>query len=161
MLSRLMMIIEHGFEEMISMLFMILISVFMGMQVCARYVFNSSLSWPEELCVYLLMWMGMLSLSYCIRTHTSIKVEMIIDLFPSKIRDVFHVLEDVIAIIFYGFLCIPAWQLLCIAVARGQVSAALRLPMYLIQVSPLIAFILAVIRSFQDIYFQLNNIHNK
>ena len=61
------------------MLIMLLIAVFMGMQICARYIFNSSLSWPEEICVYLLIWMGLLSLSYCIRTRTAIKVEMLIN----------------------------------------------------------------------------------
>ncbi len=148
-------VLERGLEEKISMVIMIFISVFMGMQICARYIFNSSLSWPEEICVYLLMWMGMLSLSYCIRTRTSIKVEMIINLFPAKVSNMFHILEDIFAIVFYGFMCIPAWQLLNVAISRGQVSAALRMPMYLIQVAPLIAFGLAVARSFQDIYFQL------
>lgn len=147
--------IDHGFEETISMVIMVLIAVFMVMQVCARYIFNSSLSWPEEICVYLLIWMGMLSLSYCIRTRTSIKVEMIINLFPKGFRTVFHILEDVISILFYGFLCLPAWQLLCKATASGQVSPALHIPMYLIQISPLISFALAVVRSAQDICFNL------
>ncbi|MCD8163905.1 MAG: TRAP transporter small permease [Synergistaceae bacterium] len=157
MLNRFLKALERGLEEKISMAIMVLISVFMGMQICARYVFNSSLSWPEEVCVYLLMWMGMLSLSYCIRTRTSIKVEMIIDLFSPKIKKTFLIFEDIVAIIFYGFMCIPAWQLLNIAISRGQVSAALLLPMYLIQVSPLVSFALAVMRSFQDIYFRLND----
>lgn len=151
-------ILDQGLEEVISMVIMVLIAVFMIMQVCARYIFNSSLSWPEEICVYLLIWMGMLSLSYCIRTRTSIKVEMLINLFPEKIRTAFHLLEDIISIVFYGFLCLPAWQLLSKAIASGQVSAALHIPMYLIQISPLVAFALAVIRSFQDIFFQLKGL---
>lgn len=101
--------LDEGFEEKIAMVIMVLIAIFMGMQVCARYVFNSSLSWPEEICVYMLIWMGMISLSYCIRKNSSIKVEMVINLFPVKVRRIFHILEDVISIVFYGFLCIPAW----------------------------------------------------
>ena len=146
--------LEYGLEEKISMLIMLLIAVFMGMQICARYIFNSSLSWPEEICVYLLIWMGLLSLSYCIRTRTAIKVEMLINfLFPPRILFYFHLFEDVISIVFYGFLCIPAWQLLSTSIANGQVSAALHLPMYLVQSAPLVVFILAVIRSAQDIFF--------
>ncbi|WP_434309085.1 TRAP transporter small permease [Hominifimenecus sp. rT4P-3] len=153
--------LDEGFEEKIAMVVMVLIAIFMGMQVCARYVFNSSLSWPEEICVYMLIWMGMISLSYCIRKNSSIKVEMLINLFPIKVRRIFHILEDVISIVFYGFLCIPAWQLLGKAIRSGQVSAALHLPMYFIQIAPLIAFALAVIRSVQDIYFNAKGFHEK
>ena len=151
--------LDEGLEEKIAMVIMVLIAIFMGMQVCARYIFNSSLSWPEEICVYMLIWMGMISLSYCIRKNSSIKVEMIINLFPVKVRSIFHILEDVISIVFYGFLCIPAWQLLGKALKSGQVSAALHLPMYLIQIAPLIAFGLAVIRSAQNIYFNVKGPH--
>lgn len=149
--------LDEGLEEKICMVLMALMAVFMIAQVIARYLFNSSLSWPEEVCVYMLIWMGMLSLSYCIRTNTSIKVEMIIDLFPVKVRRVFHILEDVIAIVFYGLLCIPAWDLLGKTIRSGQVSAALHIPMYLIQCAPLIAFVLAVIRSLQNIYGNIKN----
>lgn len=154
-LRRFLAALEYGLEEKFCMISMLLIAVFMGMQICARYIFNSSLSWPEEICVYLLIWMGLLSLSYCIRTRTAIKVEMVIDMFSKPIQMAFHLLEDVISILFYGFLCIPAWQLFSKALSSGQVSAALHLPMYLIQVSPLVAFALAVIRSAEDIYFRL------
>ena len=74
--------IDESLEEAFAVIAMALMAVIMGIQVIARYVFNSSLSWPEEVSVYLLIWMGMLSLSYCIRKNASIKVEMIIDLFP-------------------------------------------------------------------------------
>ena len=94
--------IDESLEEAFAVIAMALMAVIMGIQVIARYVFNSSLSWPEEVSVYLLIWMGMLSLSYCIRKNASIKVEMIIDLFPEKVRKFFHLLEDIISILFYG-----------------------------------------------------------
>lgn len=81
---------------------------------------------------------------------------MVIDLFPEHVRKFFHILEDIIAIVFYAAMCIPAWQLLQLAISRGQVSPALQIPMSLIQISPLIAFFLAVIRSVQDLYFQFH-----
>ena len=145
--------IDESLEEAFAVIAMALMAVIMGIQVIARYVFNSSLSWPEEVSVYLLIWMGMLSLSNCIRKNASIKVEMIIDLFPEKVRKFFHLLEDIISILFYGLLTIPAWQFFQGVVKSGQVSPALQIPMTLIQVAPFVACILAVIRSVEHIIF--------
>lgn len=143
--------LNESFEETFAMISMALMALIMGLQVIARYVFNASLSWPEEVSVYLLMWMGMLSLSYCVRKNASIKVEMIINLFPSKVQKFFHLLEDVISIAFYGFLCFPAWQFFTNVLKSGQVSPALHLPMWLVQISPFVASVLMVIRSIQHI----------
>ena len=145
--------IDESLEEAFAVIAMALMAVIMGIQVIARYVFNSSLSWPEEVSVYLLIWMGMLSLSYCIRKNASIKVEMIIDLFPEKIRRFFHLLEDIVSILFYGLLTIPAWQFFQGVVKSGQVSPALHIPMTFIQIAPFAACILAVIRSIEHIWY--------
>ena len=141
--------IDESLEEAFAVIAMALMAVIMGIQVIARYVFNSSLSWPEEVSVYLLIWMGMLSLSYCIRKNASIKVEMIIDLFPEKVRKFFHLLEDIISILFYGLLTIPAWQFFQGVVKSGQVSPACGLPMYYVQSAPFFCFILTAFRIVQ------------
>lgn len=151
-MKKILKFLDESFEEAFAIIAMALMAIIMGMQVIARYVFNASLSWPEEVSVYLLMWMGMLSLSYCVKKNASIKVEMIIDLFPLKIRKLFHILEDVISIVFYGFLCVPAWQFFLNVCKSGQVSPALHLPMPVVQVSPFVACVLMVIRSLQHLY---------
>ena len=45
--------IDESLEEAFAVIAMALMAVIMGIQVIARYVFNSSLSWPEEVSVYL------------------------------------------------------------------------------------------------------------
>lgn len=143
--------LEDNLEEIISIIFMAAIAVIMGIQVCARYVFNSSLSWSEELCIYMFIWMGFLSLSYCIKRKSSIKVEMIVDLLPEKVKLCLRVLENLIMVVFYIYMCFPAAAFVQGVIASGQVSAAMKMPMYYLQVAPLVAFILAVLRSAQGI----------
>jgi len=143
--------LEDNLEEIISIILMAAIAIIIGIQICARYVFNSSLSWSEELCIYMFIWMGFLSLSYCIRRKSSIKVEMIIDLFPKKVKLCFRLLENLIMVVFYIYMCFPAAAFVQGVIASGQVSAAMKLPMYYLQVAPLVAFILAVLRSAQGI----------
>ena len=143
--------LEENFVEMISIILMIAIAVIMGIQVCARYVFNSSLSWSEELCIYMFIWMGFLSLSYCIRNKSSIKVEMIVDMLPRKLKLSISILENLIMLVFYFYMCFPAFEFVQGVINSGQLSSAMKLPMYYLQVAPLATFILAVLRSAQGI----------
>jgi len=149
--------LDDSLEEAIAVVIFALISIFMGIQVIARYVFNASRSWPEEVCVFLLIWLGMISVSYCIKKQSSIRVEMIINLFPVRIRRYFRIIEDVFGTVFYGLMCFPAWTLVQNVIRSGQVSPALHIPMYFVQAAPLVAFILAVIRSIQHLVLTIRN----
>ncbi|MDD6211536.1 MAG: TRAP transporter small permease [Clostridiales bacterium] len=157
-MGKLLKFIDESLEECLAAIAMMLMAIIMGMQVIARYAFNSSLSWPEEISVYLLMWMGLISLSYCVRKNASIKVEMIINLFPESIQKFFHIMEDVISIAFYTFLCCPGWQYFINVQKSGQVSPALHLPMGFVAIAPFVSFVLMVIRSVQHLYFTVKPI---
>jgi len=49
------------------------------LQVIMRYVFNNSLSWSEELCKYLFVWMIWLGTSITAREHGHIAIDMLKD----------------------------------------------------------------------------------
>lgn len=53
------------------------IVIIMVVQVIARYVFNSSLIWAEELCRYLLIWMTFLLLGMSYRSGGLIAVDVV------------------------------------------------------------------------------------
>ncbi|MCD7821526.1 MAG: TRAP transporter small permease subunit [Clostridiales bacterium] len=67
-------LIDDKLEEVLMVLFLIGIVVFMSAQVISRRVFNSSLTWTDELTRYLLVWSAFLSVSYCVKKHISIKI---------------------------------------------------------------------------------------
>lgn len=56
-----------------------------------------------------------------------------------------HTLE----LILFVYLIPFAWKYLMSAVANGQTSPAMGIPMYLVQAAPLTGFILAAVRVFQ------------
>ena len=142
-------VLNDDFEQIFSMICFVVIAVIMMIQVFCRYVLNASLSWSEELCIFMLIWMGLLSSSYCIRKRTSIKVEMIVDLFPPVVRKIVAIIEHLIMIAFNGYMIIPAWQFLYGVIQSGQFSTAMQLPMYFVQSAPLVAFALSFVRSIQ------------
>ena len=50
-------------EEALLGIFLIAMTLIMGIQVFSRYVLQTSLSWSEELTRYLFIWSGFLSVS--------------------------------------------------------------------------------------------------
>lgn len=67
--------LEKNFEEIILMTLLVLMSIVLGLQIVARYVFNNSLSWSEELVRYLFIWSTFLGIPYSIKKGISIRVD--------------------------------------------------------------------------------------
>ncbi len=152
---RILLWLDEKAEEQISICSLAIITAVMTLQVFCRYVLGNSLSWSEELCRYLLIWWGMLSLSYCIKKRNSIRVEMIKNLLPKRIQYLLSILENLIMIVFCLYMCIPSWKFLLTVIHNGQTSPAMNIPLFLIQSSPLAAFFLGALRSFQNLIIEI------
>ena len=59
--------LDDNLEEVMLIVLLICMVLAMGMQVAARYIFNRSLSWSEELTQYLFVWAAFISVSYCVK----------------------------------------------------------------------------------------------
>ena len=87
--------LDENLEEFILVIFLIAMTLIMGIQVLCRYVLGMSLSWSEELTRYLFIWCGFLSVSYCSKKCLSIKIEQFVAIFPRRGKAIFKVV--------YGF----------------------------------------------------------
>lgn len=143
--------IDKNFEEIQGIVLTIVMVVIMGCQVIARYVFNNSLSWSEALARYIFIWLGFISISYCVKKNSSIRVVVLLELMPKRMQRAFAYLEDVIVLAFYCFMTKAAWAYLMASINSGQTSPALGVPMWTIQCAPFIGFVLVVIRRLQNI----------
>ena len=117
--------LDENLEEFILVIFLIAMTLIMGIQVLCRYVLGMSLSWSEELTRYLFIWCGFLSVSYCSKKCLSIKIEHFIYMIPF------------------------AWSYMMSSVHSGQLSPACGIPMYYIQAAPFVSFILVAFRVLQ------------
>ncbi|RHR22523.1 TRAP transporter small permease [Clostridium sp. AF19-22AC] len=141
--------LNENLEETLMVLFLAAMTVIMGIQVFSRYVLGASLSWSEELTRYIFIWAGFLSVSYCTKKCISIKIEQFVALFPKRGKALFKVVNHTLELVLFLYLIPFAWQYLMSAVASGQTSPALGLPMYYVQAAPLAGFLLTAFRVLQ------------
>ena len=135
--------LDENLEEVLLVIALAAMAVIMGIQVIARYIFGASLSWSEELTRYIFIWAGFLSVSYCTKKCISIKIEQFVAMFPKRGKAIFK------GVILFLYLIPFAWKYLLSAIANGQTSPAMGIPMYYVQAAPLVGFILSAIRVFQ------------
>jgi TRAP-type C4-dicarboxylate transport system permease small subunit len=85
---------EH-FEDTLLVIFLILISFVSLLQIIARKFFGS-LPWPEEFDRYCWIWTVFISLPYTIRKGNMLRVNVLVDLLPSKVRNAINLVVDAI-----------------------------------------------------------------
>lgn len=141
--------LDEHFEEVIMTILLIGIACVMFLQVIARYIFKSPLSWSDELARYMLVWSGFFSVSFCVKKRISIKIDQFQNSLSEKIIPFIKMIRHTLVFI-YCIIMIPfALTYLQQAIASGATSAAMKIPMYFIQVSPLVCFVLLAIRVLQ------------
>lgn len=146
--------IDEHFEEFLLTILLFLMTIIMGIQVFSRYILGHSLTWSEELTRYLFIWSSFLSISYCTRKCISIKIEQFLHKFSTKDQILLKIVNHIIEITLFLYLIPAAFLYLKAAVGSEQVSPALGIPMYMIQVAPLIGFSLVVLRIIQKIVIE-------
>lgn len=101
--------IYHSVARAFAGSIMITIVVVMVAQVIARYVFNGSLIWAEELCRYLLIWMTFLLLGIGYETGEFVSLSVVPDMLTPRARDVLHLVMSLpllwflVLMVYYGW----------------------------------------------------------
>ncbi|MCD8085014.1 MAG: TRAP transporter small permease [Clostridiales bacterium] len=138
--------LDDSLEEVILILLLICMVCIMGIQVVARYCFNRSLSWSEELTQYLFVWATFISVSYCVKKRISIKIEQLLNILPEPGQTALRLFRHTIVFIFCIIMLPYCQSYLQQSIELEATSAALGIPMYYIQSAPLVGFLLLTVR---------------
>lgn len=138
--------IDEHLEEILMTLLLIGISVIVIAQVFARYLFNNSLTWSDELTRYFLVWSAFLSVSYCVRKRISIKIDQFQNALSKPAIPWVKMVRHTIVFLFCMTMLPFAWAYVQQSIDNGSTSSALKIPMYYIQSAPLVSFALLSIR---------------
>ncbi len=125
--------LDEYLEEFLMVIFLIAMTLIMGIQVFSRYILGMSLSWSEEITRYLFIWSAFLSVSLCTRKCISIKIDQFI-------------LNLTVEFVFFVYLIPYSFIYLKNTIESGQVSPACGIPMYYVQAAPFVCFIITAFR---------------
>lgn len=147
--------LDDYLEEALLLIMLGIMVVVMGIQITARYVFASSLSWSEEITRFLFICSGFLSASYCIKKSLSVKIDQLVNMLPGRGVHIFRMISYGIQLVFFSYLIPFAWKYVMSGIESGQLSPACGIPMYVIQSFTVISFVLCVIRLIQKWLYRL------
>lgn len=122
--------LDERLEEILIVITMALMVLLIFYQVVSRYVFNDSMSWTEELARYIHIWQVWIAASFAVKKGKHIKVEMFKDLLPHLYRRII----DFIALGLWFFVAVTlayvGSDVILSLMEQGQVSPAMRVPMW-------------------------------
>ena len=101
--------------------------VIMIYQIILRYIFSASNAWAEELVGYLFVLDVMLAAAIAIRRNSHLQIDILINLFPEKVKKVFTIIATVVGIVFLCFLF--RYSLTLVSTATRNTSAGLHITM--------------------------------
>ncbi len=101
--------------------------------VLTRYAFGSQASWSEELARFLLIWIGILGAAYASGQNLHLAIELLFPKLKTKGQHRLKVIIYALIILFAAtVLVIGGIRLMYITNMLGQLSPALRIPMWLV-----------------------------
>nr|WP_312578996.1 TRAP transporter small permease [Sedimentibacter sp.] len=135
--------IYNKFEIYALVLSLVITVVVIFIQVVARYVFNSSLTWSEEFSRYLFIWQTWLGASVAFKENKHIQIEILEAKLNNKGKIILNIIADIITLGFSIFLVINGSNLVAQLIARGTRSAGIGVPLAFIYASlPVSSFII-------------------
>ena len=154
--------LDAHFEEAMLVVLLVLISCVELIQVLFRNVpFIPALTWAEEFCRFCWIWSVFISLPYTIRKGSMLRVSVLLDVFPQKVRSVINIAVDLIntaAMALLGYHSIEVVQRI---LKSGETSPAMRWPMWTVYSIMLLGFALGIVRSVQQAVIHIKGFNEK
>ena len=152
MLRKMEVLVSRSEEVLIGTL-ILTASFILFANVVARYVFNLGIPWAEELVRYQIVWMVFLGASVAARQGVHIGVDILVKFAPAAVSKGVTLLVNAIGIAFCAALVFFGAELIIQTRAFGQVSPAMQIPMWLVQLAIPVGSALMGIR-FAQRFFQ-------
>jgi C4-dicarboxylate transporter DctQ subunit len=78
--------------------------------VIARYLFNDNILWALELTLFLFAWLVLMGVSYGVKKHVHIGVDVVINLMPQSGRKIAAIISLIACLAFSIMLLIGSWD---------------------------------------------------
>ena len=152
---KLLRLLNDKLEIFICVILMSVMAVLLNIQVFMRYVMRNSLSWSEELARYVFIWLVYIGISYGAKISKHIKIEAALGIFPKKARPFVVLAGHAIFMGFSVYICYTGWGVLQRQIRLGQISPAMRIPLWIVYAAPMVGFGMTAFREAQNVAFQV------
>ncbi len=96
--------IFHRAEEWLLALILAAMTILTFIQVILRYIFNTGLFWALEATLYMFGWLVLLGISYGVRTHAHIGVDLLAKSLPPRPRRILGLIITALALLYTGLM---------------------------------------------------------
>ncbi len=122
--------LERVYVPILSVIF-VGITFMLTINVIARYFFHASFFWSEEVTNYFIIWLTFLGSAVCVHYGMHVSVDMILQYGSEGLKKTITVIVTVICIMFTALLTVVGAMLVRDFIGSGQVTVALRIPMFI------------------------------
>lgn len=140
---------DEKFEETMLIVLLMILTLVMMAQIIMRYIFRSSLPWGEEVCLNCYILSTFMTIGYCVRKKSALRVEVLVGFLPKQINAFLEIFIELVSAAAYSYFFYGAVQVTQRMYASGQLSTALRMPMWYLYVGVTLGFFMGAVRSVQ------------
>ncbi len=109
-MKKIMDLIEKFVEKVLMGLLSVFISIVI-LQVAARYVFNSPLTWTEQTARYMFIWMVMLGIPIAFRKNMNAAFDLITNRLNKKYVSIINIINTILITFFAGYYFVNSLSL--------------------------------------------------
>ena len=152
--------LDAHFEEILLVIMLVLITIVEFLQVVIRNIpWIPALKWAEEFCRFCWIWSVFLSLPYTIKKGSMLRVSVLMDAFPDKVKHIVNIAVDFINAVVMVFLGVHAIPVIQMVKQSGEKSPAMLWPMWIIYIILLFGFFGGALRAVQQAVLHIRSIH--
>ncbi len=141
--------IDSNAEKVLASTLLAAIVLLIFGNVFMRYVMNASLSWGEELTLWLFVWFVWLGVSYAFHTGDHVRITVLRDVLSERARLFADVVIALLVLVFLAVLTIECIKLIRQPFVASQTSVVLGLPIPILYASAPVGAGLSAIRVVQ------------
>ena len=139
-------------EELLLTICLVLILAVSLLQVIIRRIPGiNSLTWAEEFCRFIWIFSVFLSLPYCIKHKSMLRVDAALKKLPMRAQSVLAVVSDACVFAVLAALTVGSVIVVCARFASGETSPAMLVPMWILYALMLLGYAAGSVRALQTL----------
>ena len=133
-------------EEGLLALLLAVMTLLTFIQVVLRYLFGTGFVWALEANTYLFAWLILLGISYGVRAHAHIGVDVLVKALPTTARRGVGLVAILLCLAYAVIMLIGSWRLIDKLMLLGVLGQDIPVPRWLLSIVLPLGFLLLVLR---------------